>query len=153
MANITVRILKSLLVSGLMLVNGTGIAVGEDAQITVQALDGRNGRPLMNRRLLVFVGGSEEEVRLETRHFELVSDKAGIAHLTVSPPKILWLQAWPDWYILCQHTPNHNTFSVAEILSNGQVAPNTCGAAAQKPVPGRFTLFARPAHFWERMRQ
>ncbi len=41
-------------------------------------------------------------------------------------------------------------FSVAEILQDGVVSPNTCGHPRIAPQPGVLSLFVRPAHWWQR---
>lgn len=129
------------------------IAVAQDSHIVVRAVDGRNGKPFVNQRLLLFAGESPESVRQHKKQFEIVTDKEGLADLTIAPSDIHWIQVWVDWHVLCQREPNSNSFSVAEILSTGLNTPNTCGSSAQKLTPGHIVVFARSAHFWEKMRQ
>ncbi len=136
---------------GLLVMGAT--ATAQETRIVVHVVDGRNGRPLANQHLLVFAGESPESVREHNKQFELVTDKDGLAALTSVSHTVRWIQVWVDWHILCQREPNSKSFSVAEILSTGLSTPNTCGSAVQKPTPGHFVVFARPAHFWEKMRQ
>jgi hypothetical protein len=125
--------------------------VTQDTRIFLQLVDGRNGKPLANHRLLVFAGESPEPLRLHQSQFEVFTDKNGVAALTGLARTAQWIQVWPDWMVLCQHVPNSSSFSVAEILSTGLNTPNTCGSAAPRPTPGRLVVFARPMHFWEKM--
>ncbi len=126
--------------------------MAQESHIVVQVVDGRNGKPIANEHLVVFVGESPESVREEKKNFELVTNKEGLADLTLAPRDILWVQVWVDWHVLCQSNPNSKSFSVAEILSTGLSTPNTCSSVTQKLTPGHFVVLARPAHFWEKMR-
>lgn len=127
-------------------------AMAQDKQIVVQAVDGRNGKPLANQHLLVFGGDSSESVRQHKKQYEVVTDKHGSATLMLVPGT-QWLQVWMDWHVLCQKEPNSKNFSVADIFASGVSAPNTCSSASQKAMPGHLVVFARPAHFWEKMKQ
>lgn len=129
------------------------VAMAQDSHIVVQAVNGRNGKPLANQHLLVFAGESPESVSQHKKQFELVTDKEGLADLTIAPSDVRWIQVWVDWHVLCQSEPNSKSFSVAEVLSTGLSTPNTCGPSIRKLTPGHFVVFARPAHFWEKMRQ
>lgn len=130
---------------------GIGMAaIAEEKQITVRAMDARNGKPLAKQHLLVFGGESEEAVRQHKKQYELVTDKDGLATLTL-PPETQFLQVRVDWHVLCQSESNSRSFSVADILASG--LNTTCSSEPQKAVPGHLVVFARPANFWERMRQ
>jgi hypothetical protein len=135
------------------LVGVGSVSMAQDTHIVVQVVDGRNGKPLANRRLVVFGGESPESVRQHKRQFELVTNKQGLADFTIAPSDTHWIQVWVDWHILCQSEPNKKSFSVAEILSTGLSMTNTCGSSVQKVTPGRIVVFARPAHFWEKLRE
>jgi hypothetical protein len=128
------------------------VAMPQDSHIVVQAVDGRNGKPLANQHLLVFGGESPESVRLHKKQFELVTDKEGLAELAIAPNDVQWIQVWVDWHVLCQSEPNSKSYSVAKVLSTGVGTPNTCGSSVPKLIPGYLVVFARPAHFREKMR-
>lgn len=121
--------------------------------ISVQALDGRNGKPLANQHLLVFTGASVDAVKSHAEHTGLTTDKNGLGTLTIYPSETQWIQVWADGRILCQDNPNQNSFSVATIMSKGLATPNTCGALTREPIPGQFIVFARPTHFKEKIRE
>ena len=129
-----------------------GAAAGQDTRIVIRAVDGRNGKPLGSQRLLVFAGGSPEVAKQHNNEFELSTDKDGVATITGMPGTVRWIQVWMDWHILCQSDPNNKSFSVAEILARGLSTPNSCGSVAQDSKPGELVVFARPAHWWEKMK-
>ncbi len=127
-------------------------AMGQDRQIVVQAVDARNGKPIANEHIVVFGAGSPEPVRQRGSQYELTTDKDGLATLTLSP-ETQWLQVWIDWYVLCQKEPNSKSYPVRDILVSGLSTPNTCSSVSEKAALGHLVVFARPAHFWEKMRQ
>jgi hypothetical protein len=128
-------------------------ALGQAANITVQALDGRNGKTLANQHLFVFTGASVEGVKSHAEHAGLTTDKNGLGTLTIYPSETQWIQVSADGRVLCQEDPNKNSFSVAKIMSNGLATPNTCSALMRDPTPGHFIVFVRPAHFAEKIKQ
>jgi hypothetical protein len=136
----------------IVLVGMGAAAMAQDKQIVVRALDGRSGKPLASQHLLVFAGDSAEAVREHKKQYELVTDNDGLATLTLMPG-IQWFQVWIDRHVLCQTEPNSKSFSVHDVLTSGLSSPNTCSSVSQKALPGHVVVFARPAHFWERMRQ
>ena len=127
-------------------------AMGQDKQIVVQAVDARNGKPITNQHVLVFGGDSPEAVRQHKSQYELMTDKDGLATLTLVPGT-QWLQVWMDWHVLCQSEPNSKSFPVRDILDSGLSTPNTCSSVSEKAAPGHLVVFARPERFWEKMRQ
>jgi len=129
------------------------ITIAQGSQIVIQVVDGRNGNPLANQHLLVSAGQSQEYVSHQGKQFDLVTNNQGLADLTIATRDLQWIQVWVDWHVLCQSEPNSKSFSVAQILSTGLSTPNTCGAVTKKAVAGHFVVFARPMHFWEKMRE
>lgn len=127
--------------------------IKQPVNISVQILDGRNGKPLSNQHLLVFTGASVNAVKSHAEHTGLTTDKDGFGTLTVYLSETQWIQVWADGRILCQDNPNQNSFSVATIMSKGLATPNTCGALVREATPGHFIVFARPAHFKEKIRE
>jgi hypothetical protein len=121
--------------------------------ITVQVLDGRNGKPLADQHVLVFTGLSSDAVKTHAQHTGVTTDKDGIGTLTIYPGETQWLQVFTDGRIPCFPNPNQASFSVSDIMSKGLVTPNECSAHVREPSPGHFVIFARPAHFMEKMKQ
>jgi len=143
--------------AGVLLSSGVAVAqrgaMAKTMDIVVQALDGRNGKPLTNQHLLVFTGASSDAVKSHAEHAGLTTDKDGLGTLTIYPSETQWIQVWADGRILCQPDPNQSTFSVATIMSKGLATPNTCSGLVRGPTPGHFIVFARPAHLTEKLKQ
>lgn len=121
--------------------------------IAVQALDGRNGKPLANQHLLVFVGDSSDAAKSHAEHTDLTTDKNGIGTLTIHPDQTRWIQIWADGRVLCYPDPNQSSFNVDTIVSKGVVTSNSCSGVMREPTPGHLIVFARPARFMEKMKQ
>ena len=125
----------------------------ESLNITVQVLDGRNGKPLKNQHVLVFTGPSSDAVKTHAQHTGLVTNEAGIGTLMVNPSETRWLQVFADGSVTCHPNPNQGSFSVSEIMSKGLVTPNSCSSLVRAAPPGHLIVFARPAGFMEKMKQ
>jgi hypothetical protein len=121
--------------------------------ITVQVLDGRNGKPLADQHVLVFTGLSADAVKTHAQHTGVTTGKDGVGTLTIYPGETQWLQVFTDGHVPCFPDPNKASFSVSEIMSKGLVTPNDCSAQVQQASPGHFVIYARPAHFMEKMNQ
>jgi hypothetical protein len=127
--------------------------MAKTTDITVQVLDGRNGKPLADQHVLVFTGLSSDAVKTHAQHTGVTTDKDGMGTLTIYPRETQWLQVFTDGRIPCFPNPNQSSFSVSDIMSKGLVTPNDCSAQVREPSPGHFVIFARPAHFMEKMKQ
>jgi hypothetical protein len=77
-------------------------AMAQSARIAVQPLDGRNGKPLAGRHLLVFTGESPDAVRSHAAHVDLTTDESGAAELAITSSEVRWIQVWADGQVLCQ---------------------------------------------------
>ncbi len=121
--------------------------------ITVQVLDGRNGKPMADQHVLVFTGLSAGAVKTHAQHTGVKTDKSGIGTLTIYPTETQWLQVFTGGRVPCFPNPNQASFSVSEIISKGLVTPNDCNAQVQQASPGHFVIYARPAHLLEKMKQ
>ncbi len=121
--------------------------------ITVQVLDGRNGKPIPNQRLLVFVGKSSEAARSHAEHTDLTTGRDGLGMLRLYPDEAQWIQVWADGRVLCYPDPNQSSLRVDTIMSTGFVTPNTCSDVMKAPKPGHLIVFARPARFMEKMKR
>jgi hypothetical protein len=140
------------LLAGVFLLS-TSAAVAQGINITVQVLDGRNGKPLADQHLLVFTGLSSGAVKTHAQHTGVTTDKDGIGTLTIYPVETQWLQVFTDGRIPCFPNPNRASFSVGDIMSKGLVTPNDCSAQIKQASPGHFVIYARRAHFMEKMKQ
>lgn len=122
-------------------------------EITVEVLDGRNGKPMADQHVLVFIGVTSAAVRSHAQHTGVTTGKDGNAALAIFPAKTMWLQVFMDGRIPCFADPNGASFSVDKIMSQGLVTPNTCSSLVRAPSPGHFIIFARPAHFTEKIKR
>jgi len=118
--------------------------------ITVRVLDGRNGNPMTHQHILIFSGLSTETVKQHGT--DITTDKDGVGTLTINPIENKLLQVFVDGHALCYPNPNQSSFKVDEIIANGLATPNNCSNLVRETSPGHFIVFARPAHFWEKMK-
>ena len=87
---------------------------------------------------------------MERNSLYVVTDVNGLATLTFTQ-KPKWIQVFVDDRVLCQTEPNGNSLSVGEIMSTGLKTPNTCGSLDNEATSGHFVVFARLAHFPEKL--
>ena len=73
--------------------------------ITVQVLDGRNGKPLADQHVLVFTGLSSDAVKTHAQHTGVTTDKEGMGTITIYPGETQWLQVFTDGASLASPTP------------------------------------------------
>lgn len=143
--------------AGVFLAGGAAVSqnpgTSKTLDIMVQVLDGRNGKPLADQHVLVFTGPSSDAVKTHAQHTGVTTDKDGMGTLTIYPAETHWLQVFADGRIPCFPNPNQASFSVSDIMSKGLVTPNDCSAQVHESSPGHFVIFARPAHFMEKMKQ
>lgn len=126
-------------------------AQNADRRIKIEALDGRNGKPIPDTHLLVFAGGTVEEVRQHRHYFDLHTSQNGNAELVLTSDSLKFIQVWVDGKTLCQSRPNTVSLSVEQILAEGFLAPNECGNLRMSSAPGQLFVFARPATLREKM--
>ena len=112
--------------------------------IRIRAVNGKDGKPLPNQRLLVFAGTDADEVRFQQHAYELRTNADGFATLVIPDVAVRRIQVWADFQHLCQLTPNLRSFDLAQIGLTGLNTPNNCGSIKAEAVPGLLTVFARP---------
>jgi len=120
-------------------------------QITVKALDARNGHPLKNVTIDIWF----EHARGVPRQSTTGAD--GTAVFTVPEGERTFLAAG-EFIADCRGGNvagkdyiHRNVYSVDEVLMAGTVGTNQCGKATAQPIRGTFTLFLRPLHWWEKL--
>jgi hypothetical protein len=123
-------------------------------QITVQLLDGRNGHPLKEQVLDLWFGD-----RASGHPLQVTTGQNGTAVVTV-PPDTQTFVAAGEWAADCRGGNqigktyiDSSVYAITAVLSTGVVAENRCGKTTQQPLPGTFTFFVRPTHWWEKMRE
>jgi len=122
-----------------------------EKQIEIMVVNGRNGKPMANETLLVFLGNSDEEVRKKRHHIRLQTDVHGIAILPRNESTYSRVQVWVDHRTLCQNNPNNRTFDLDKIRRTGVSTPNNCENIQREQSPNQFVVFARRATLREKM--
>ncbi len=148
--------------------------------ISIKLVDGRNGRPMADKCINVWVGdraAPKARPSLETQ-----TDKNGVADLRLTEqdaeinnqkqqlacglqgvirPVVKYgdtITIGSD-YMLCQaRLPDGSWqalegFSTTDALQSGIATANTCGKAKASPTPGEIVLFVRPLHWWEKLKE
>ncbi len=121
--------------------------------ITIHVLDGKNGKPVSGEHVIVAQGSSPEEVRLQKNHYDLHTNQQGIAILHVDNMLDSRIQVWVDFHVLCQKSPNFESFSVREIVQTGVSTANSCGSVAVESGPRKLFVFVRKPTFREKLRR
>jgi hypothetical protein len=126
-------------------------ALAQNIQITIKAINGKDGKPLAHQRLVIFGGESPEAATFHHTAMNATTDENGLAVVSLVHEQTSWIQIWTDGLTLCQKAPNTKSFSVDTILSSGLSTPNNCGSIAEPPTSRQITVFARPATVSEKM--
>jgi hypothetical protein len=125
-------------------------AVAGNGAVEVHVVNGKNGKPVAGAHVLVFHGGSADEVKQLKHSLDLRADSNGVA---VLPSDImLWLRVSVDWHRSCLSDPGGGIYSLATIRDLGLVDSNTCGSITRKASPGTLYLFVRDETLLEKMR-
>jgi hypothetical protein len=145
-------------------------------EIKIKLVDGRNGQPLGNNCVNVWVGHDRKEATA------IPVDSNGVAtlRLTAENSEVDTSHQWSGCglfgvidpvlkyhadiglilgYVLCQ--PNRRDYSWLEkheyatrdLVQTGIVTPNTCGKVTAEHKPGELIIFARPLTWWEKWKQ
>ena len=120
--------------------------------ITIRALDGLTGRPIAHEHLLVLMGASEDLLKSKTLNLDLYTDENGVALLNLPDPAISLIQVWVDFHTQCVKLPNSAAYSMDQIRKAGIQGENSCGKATADIQPNTLLIYAREAHWWEKMR-
>jgi hypothetical protein len=116
--------------------------------VTIQLLDGRNGKPMNKARFVILFPDEKGRPGLVLRtnqKGEVEFDAQGSGAIIVTPVSAVDCGAQ-------EPGGPKPSFSVAEILNHGIVTKNTCGDLHIEPQRGRLLYFARRIHFWEGMK-
>jgi hypothetical protein len=144
--------------------------------IEIKLIDGRNGHPIANSCVNVWVGNEQKDA------LAIPTDNDGVARLrlTDSDAEINTQNRWKQCgafgvinpvvrfessvtinagYVLCQPQGTDyswlalKNFPTKEILTEGVVTPNACGKHTAQREPGGVIVFVRPLSFWEKLKQ
>lgn len=160
-----------------MLVSTCCLGTPVRAQILrIKLVNGRNGRPIANSHVNVWVGNARKEA------MAIPTDQDGVAKLRLTENEqetdvhnkcrgcgdsgvIEPVVKYSDsvrvnaGYVSCQpHRPDYSwlssqEFSTRDVLRSGVVTANACGSAKASPEPGELIVFVRPLTFWEKLKQ
>jgi len=144
--------------------------------IEVKLIDGRNGHPIANSCVNVWVGNEQKDA------LAIPTDNDGVARLrlTDSDAEINTQNRWKQCgafgvinpvvrfessvtinagYVLCQPQGTEyswlalKNFPTEQILADGVVTPNACGKHTARREPGELIVFVRPLSFWDKFKQ
>jgi len=142
--------------------------------IRIKVLDGRNGRPIADECVNVWVGKGDVSslliatnkdgvalLHLTDRENEISSrnDRSACGGRGVIDPVVKYADVigiTSEHYMPCQaHPPDSPalSFSVKKVLQSGDFSANACGKIEATPKPGELVFFVRPLHWWERMKR
>jgi hypothetical protein len=159
----------------LLVFTSSGILVCAQT-VTIKLVNGRNGHPMSNSHVNVWVGTKRKEAMV------IPTDKDGIARLrltdsddevdlhmrekcigdnVVIDPIVKYDENFQVnvGFVICY--PNVRDYSwlattnisTKQLLQQGIVWPNTCGKAIASPKPGELVIFVRPLSWWEKLKQ
>ena len=109
-----------LLIALVIIVAASKPAIGQTKELTLQTLNGKNGKPLPYLRILFFAGLTAEDARMHSITFAAVTNASGLAVVQIDPAKIHYLQMFADFMTVCIQDPNHYTIALSEIM-NGKM--------------------------------
>jgi len=144
--------------------------------LTIKLVDGRNGRPMAQSHVNVWVGNERKMA------IAVSTDERGIARLRltsdvkevdipssrssdVEPILIDPVLDYDDFirinvgYALCEAGGSNYSWlaikqvSTKQLINEGIAMPNTCGKAKASPNPGELIIFVRPLNFWEKLKE
>lgn len=148
--------------------------------VRIKIVDGRNGRPMADKCMSVWVGDRSApksrpllmtqtdengivNIRLTKRDPEINNQRQrltcglhGVLHPVVKYGDTVSIRTG---YVSCQpHRPNYSwlalvDFSTKDVLESGVVTGNACGKAKASPTPGEIVLFVRPLSWWEKLKE
>ena len=123
--------------------------------IHIRLLNGKTGQPIVEKE--IFLERNKTRLMSHAEEHEIKTDAAGIAEATVAKTGDILNPIVVDYKSCTPRTKHDNDtekserFPIAQILTNGVVAQNTCGKTTQSPQPGELTLYFRTMNVFERI--
>lgn len=143
--------------------------------VEIKLVNGRNGHPVSNSHVNVWVGTKRKEAMVPT-------DKDGVARLrltanddevnlhmrrkyagdnVVIDPIVKYDEKFQVnvGFVICDSQVRDYSWlsttniSTTQLLQQGIVWPNSCGKATASPKPGELVIFVRPLTWWEKFKQ
>jgi len=117
--------------------------------IHLRILNGRNGHPISNDRVLVWVDTRKESTLFYPEQVSTF-DSDGQGELYVGAAKTIQIGSM-DYFDCRPYRKDapRPAYSVAEILSSGVATANRCGRLRVEARPGEIVFFVRPFTWWE----
>jgi hypothetical protein len=144
--------------------------------VRIRIVNGRNGHPMSNSHVNVWVGTKRKEAMV------IPTDKDGVARLRLTDdddevdlhmrehsgddnvaldPIVKYdetLRVNVGFVICYPHVRDYSwlsttNISTKQLLQQGIVWPNTCGKTTASPEPGELIIFVRPLSWWEKLKE
>lgn len=160
----------------LLFVLGSAATTLRAQTIRIRLVNGRTGRAMAGTCINVWVGNerksamaiptgrdgiaslrlTDQEAEIDTKNHWSRCGDFGVIRPVVKYSRSIRINVG---YVLCQVRQADHTwlatmsFPTRQVLESGVVSENTCGKAKALPTPGEITIFVRPLHWWERLRE
>jgi hypothetical protein len=144
------RTCKIVLACVFVLLGVSQYAVG--ANLKIQLLDSRSGRPLGRKKVCVVFNRNPALAQPDVPEVCNRTDaKGGVTVALPDDPSLEWthIRVMTNDFVACFAIPH--AFSTAEVTKAGAVATNTCGPATSSLTtqPGTIILYGHQMNFWE----
>ena len=146
------RFLCSVLIALAILLAGETL-YAQDAPVTIQLLNGKDGKPFAKHRLVVFFGATALDAKVHKGNIVVTTDEVGIATLSGIGSDAKWIQILPDWLTLCQQEIRPDVYALKDLLNKGARTCNSCSELTKDVLAGRLTIFVRPMTFSEKVKR
>lgn len=111
--------------------------------ITIRVLNGKDGQPIPNLRLILLAGYTESDIAHRFWREEAITNSFGETRLPRALVNFPFLEALLVKAKLCQANLRGDLYKIGRIRSDGWTAPDHCGLIHSVDEPGVLTLFAR----------
>ena len=135
--------LSSALPGAAQLASIESFPVDHQEPITIRVLNGKDGQPIPNLRMVLLAGYTEGDIAHRFWREEAITNSSGEARLPRPLVNFPFLEASPVRAKLCQAGARGELYKIGRIRSDGWTAPNHCGFLHVADEPGVLTLFAR----------
>lgn len=110
----------------------------------LHVIDGRTGKPVRNKHVVIISGQSLADLNEHKRIIEANTDARGEAAVTLYSGDLF--RIWVDWSVPCdKKLPLYTADTIAR---EGEVSANTCGSVrATTQAPGNLYIYVRPENF------
>ena len=118
------------------------------AQIRIQFLNGKNGKPIAKTNVVI------NNVTIHKLVGVLQTDERGFVSIDVDRQSQIQALVERSFHQTCNpNKDKYQSYSAEQILSQGIVEPNECGAMLLPPIPGTLVRVFRRSTFIEALRE